>query len=69
MDISYASGLTGIDLFRRPVPGHEFFELGHLLIGDVRENPGPPGFGVDLVHAAGLDEGVPQQSRSDGQET
>lgn len=54
----YASGLTGVDLFWRPIPGHEVFKLGHLLIGDARENPGQPGFGVDLVHAAGLDESV-----------
>ena len=54
----YASGLTGVDLFWRPVRGHEVFELGHLLIGNARENPGQPGFGVNLVHAAGLDESV-----------
>jgi hypothetical protein len=55
---SYPSGLTGVDLFWRPVPRHEVFELGHLLIGDVREDPSQPRFGIDLVHAAGLNEGV-----------
>jgi len=35
----YPSGLTGVDLFGRPVPGHEFFEAGHFLVCDAGKNP------------------------------
>ena len=57
-DRGYPSGLTGLDLFWRPVPRHEVFDLGHFLVCDARENPSQPGFRIDLVHAASLDEGV-----------
>ena len=36
---AYPSGLTGVDLFGRPVPGHEFFEAGHFLVCDAGKNP------------------------------
>jgi transposase InsO family protein len=54
----YASGLTGVDLFGRPTPGHEVFEAGHFMVCDAGEDPGQPGFRIDLVHAASLDECV-----------
>jgi len=54
----YPSGLTGVDLFGRPVPRHEVFELGHFMVSDAREDPGQPRFGVDLVHATGFSERV-----------
>ena len=51
----YASGLTGVDLFWRPVPWHEVFELGHFIVCDAGEDPAQPSFEIDLVHATGLD--------------
>jgi hypothetical protein len=35
----YPSGLTGVDLFGSPVPWHEFFEAGHLVVCNALENP------------------------------
>ena len=35
----YPSGLTGVDLFWRPVPWHEVFELGHFMVSDTGEDP------------------------------
>lgn len=43
-----SSGLTGVDLFWHPVPGHEFVEAGHFVVCDAREDPSQPGFGIDL---------------------
>jgi hypothetical protein len=56
-DQSYPSGLTGVDLFGRPVPGHEFVEADHFLVCDAGKNPANPSFGVNLVHATGFNEG------------
>ena len=57
-DLPYASGLTGVDLFSRPVPRHEVIEAVDLVICDAGENPAKPCFGIDTVHAAGLDERI-----------
>ena len=58
VDGGYPSGLTGVDLLRRPVPGHQFVDMGHFVICDACEEPAQPGFGIDTVHAAGFDERV-----------
>jgi hypothetical protein len=58
-DQSYPSGLTGVDLFGRPVSGHEFVEAGHFLVCDAGKNRAEPSVGVDLVYATGFNEGVP----------
>ena len=58
VELLYASGLTGVDLFSDPVPGHQFIDVGHFVICDTRQNPTQPGFWIDTVHAAGLNEGI-----------
>ena len=55
---SYASGLTGVDLFSHPIPWHEFFEAGHFVISNPSEDPTKPGFRIDAVHTTGLDERI-----------
>lgn len=57
-DVSYPSGLTGVDLLRCPVPGHQFVNMGHFVICDAGEDPAQPGFGIDTVHAAGFNERI-----------
>ncbi len=54
----YASGLTGVDLFSRPVPRHEVIEAVDLMICDAGENPAKSCFGIDTVQAAGLNERI-----------
>lgn len=54
----YPSGLTGVDLFGLPIPRHEIIETVHFVVCDTDEDPVEPGFGIDLVHAAVLNEGV-----------
>lgn len=54
----YASGLTGVALFGRPIPRHEVVEAGHFVLCDAREHPAKPSFRFDVVHAAGFDERV-----------
>lgn len=39
LGVWYPSGLTGVNLFSRPVPRHEFVEAGHLVVRDTGENP------------------------------
>ena len=54
----YPSGLTGVDLLRCPVPAHQFVDMGHFVICDAGEDPAQPGFGIDIVHAAGFNERI-----------
>ena len=55
---AYASGLTGVDLLGRPVPGHEIVEAVHLVVCDAGEDPAKPGLWIDVVHPGGFDERV-----------
>lgn len=57
-EVSYPSGLTGVDLFCCPAPRHEVVQTVHLVVCDAGEDPAQPGFRIDLVHAAGFDERV-----------
>lgn len=57
-DFWYPSGLTGVDLFSGPFPRHQFINVGHFVICDAGQNPTQPGFWIDTVHAAGLNERV-----------
>ena len=57
-DGRYASGLTGVDLFSCPIPGHEVINAVHFMICDTGEDPAKPCFGIDTIHAAGLNKGV-----------
>ncbi len=57
-DSPYPSGLTGVDLFCLPIPGHEVVEAVHFMIRDAGENPAEPGFRIDTVHAASLNKRV-----------
>jgi hypothetical protein len=55
---SYPSGLTAVDLFSRPVPGHQRFDACHFMIRDAGENAPESSFWVDTVHAAGLNQRI-----------
>ena len=54
----YPSGLTGVDLLSRPVPGHQLVDMGHFVICDTGQNPTKPRLGIDTVHAAGFNERI-----------
>lgn len=50
--------MTAVDLFGSEVPGHQIFDALGVVVLKVLEDPSQPGFGIDAVHAGGLDQGV-----------